>query len=113
MNDVKSLIDLVKTSPEETDFKDVIRVIDSAYKYVPTNFACGDAVSEAGSNEGSCKIFAFAKKHQLTEQQTLHLFGDFYRQDVLENPQGQDHANIRNFMKTGWGGVSFESEPLS
>jgi len=69
-------------------------------------------VSEAGSNEGSCKILAFAKMHQLDEAQALQLFGDFYREDVLKNPQGQDHTNIRNFMASGWGGVSFESAPL-
>lgn len=28
-------------------------------------------------------------------------------QDVLENPDGDDHANIRNFISGGWDGVDF------
>ena len=28
-------------------------------------------------------------------------------QDVLNNPDGSDHANIRNFMEGGWRAVSF------
>ena len=38
---------------------------------------------------------------------TLELFGRFYRDDVLGKPDGDDHGNIRNFMKSGWDGVSF------
>ena len=41
------------------------------------------------------------------EADTLQLFGRFYREDVLKNPSGDDHGNIRNFMKSGWDGVAF------
>jgi len=68
--------------------------------------------SSAGSNEGSCKILAFAKMQKLTQEQTLALFGGYYRDDVLKHPNGDDHANIRNFMLCGWAGVSFDGEPL-
>jgi len=34
------------------------------------------------------------------------LFGEHYK-DVLANPSGNDHPNIRNFMKLGWGSVTF------
>ena len=36
------------------------------------------------------------------------LWGQYYR-DVLKNPDGDDHQNIRNFMKYGWEGVPFEN----
>jgi HopJ type III effector protein. len=42
----------------------------------------------------------------------LALFGEFYR-DVLATPEGDDHQNIRNFMKTGWAGVQFNTTPLT
>lgn len=113
MHTEQSLLEALESDPNSIEFTDVMNVIESAYAYTPTGFTCGGAVSAAGSNEGSCKILAFAKKRGLNEQQTLQLFGDFYRQDVLQNPDGDDHANIRNFMKVGWSGVSFESEPLA
>jgi len=112
MISVESIIDAVKNKPESIKFSDVMAAIDAGYHYTPTNFTCGNANSAAGSNEGSCKILAFGKLQNLTEKQTLSLFGSYYREDVLEHPNGDDHANIRNFMVSGWAGVSFESEPL-
>ena len=44
---------------------------------------------------------------------TLACFGAFYTEDVLKNPDGTDHQNIRNFMKTGWDGIAFYGEPLT
>ena len=38
----------------------------------------------------------------------LQLWGQYYR-DVKANPDGDDHQNIRNFMKHGWEGVPFEN----
>ena len=57
-------------------------------------------------------IFAFAKLHDLTEQQTLHCFGDYYRVDVLQNRDGDNHQNIRHFMKTGWAAINILGMPL-
>lgn len=96
-------------------FQDTMAVISLHYDYQPTEFLNGlvhPVLNEAGRNEGSCKIFAFAKLHALNEQQTLALFGDFYRKDVLENPQGADHQNIRTFMQDGWAGIVFKGEVL-
>jgi hypothetical protein len=31
---------------------------------------------------------------------------------VLENLEGDDHQNIRNFMKYGWEGIQFKNEAL-
>lgn len=94
-------------------FSEVMAVIDAHYRFSPTAFSNGGQHNAADTNNGSCKIFAFGKLHQLSEQATLNAFGDFYTKDVLGNPAGSDHANIRNFMQTGWGGVQFEGEALS
>lgn len=111
------LIHLIETTPAEVDFEQVIAVIDQDYDYTATKFYNGlgehEIVNEAGTNEGSCKIFSFADINDLNESQTLSCFGKYYRQDVLHNLGGSDHANIRNFMKFGWEGVHFDGPPLA
>lgn len=102
----------LNNAPEGIAFNDTIAVIEAMHDFTPTAFTNGNLRSEAGQNNGSCKLFSFAKLHQLTPQQTLHCFGDYYRKDVLGNPDGADHQNIRNFMKTGWEGIRFEGEAL-
>jgi len=109
---IESLLETLETAPEDLEFAEVMQVIESNYSYTPVNFNCGDAINDAGSNEGSCKILAFAKMHSVSAEKTPYLFGRFYREDVLNHPEGQDHANIRNFIKSGWDGVSFQREPL-
>ncbi len=110
---VNDLIQQVQSNPDTVEFKDVIACIEKHYEYTPSRFTNGDAVNEAGTNEGSCKIFAFAKLNDLDQDATLNLFGDFYREDVLQNPKGEDHANIRNFMKSGWDAIAFDAEALA
>ncbi len=94
------------------DFKTVMEVIDNKYDFSPTEFQNGSQLNEAGTNNGSCKIFAFAELNQLSEQATLNAFGDFYTIDVLENPNAEDHQNIRNFMQLGWQGIEFRGKAL-
>ena len=114
---VEQLIQQLKDNPESVEFEQVMEAIAAGYDYSPTRFVNGlgeeKAVNEAGTNEGSCKIFAFAKLNGLNEQETLACFGRYYREDVLQYPDGSDHANIRNFMKHGWAGIAFEGEALS
>jgi len=96
------------------DFQETLSIIDQYYRYQPTEFSNGlvqTLVNDAGCNEGSCKIFAFAGLHALTQQQTLALFGKYY-QEVLSNPAGDDHKNIRNFMRDGWNGIVFRGQAL-
>lgn len=94
------------------NFADTIAVINENYSYQPTAFRNGEFENAAGQNEGSCKIFAFAKLQKLNETETLQLFGDYYRVDVLEHSDGSDHQNIRQFMQHGWAGILFENETL-
>ncbi len=109
---ITTLINKIKTSPLEISFDEVITVIEASYNYQATSFTNGDLINEAGSNVGSCKIFAFAQLNQLGSTETLACFGDYYRKDVLGNPTGSDHANIRNFMQSGWNGIQFDQQPL-
>ena len=102
---------------ERVAFTDTMRIIEEHYEYRPvlfTNGPDGDRiVNPAGTNEGSCKIFAFAKLQELTEAETLALFGDYYRHDVIEHPDGDSHANIRTFIRYGWEEIRFSDAALS
>ena len=111
--DLQDLLTTLSESPNSVQFADVISVIESNYEFTPTEFQNGEILNEAGQNNGSCKIFAFAKIQDLDTKSTLSCFGDFYRKDVLENPEGDDHQNIRNFIKFGWEGIRFEGQALS
>ncbi len=113
----KELIATLLSAPENVTFSDVISTIEADYLYAPCCFfnGIGDDkfVNEAGSNEGSCKIFAFAKINQLEANETLHCFGDYYRKEVLQYPSSNDHANIRTFIRHGWDGIEFDGEALT
>lgn len=106
-------LEKLSTTPNDVEFTDTMAVIDSLYNFTETEFRNGDTVNLAGQNNGSCKIFAFGKLNQLSEQHTLACFGKYYREDVLEHPDGEDHQNIRNFIQHGWSGVVFEGEALT
>lgn len=100
-------------NPESVTFDETMAAINASYEFTPASFTNGEVRNEAGQNSGSCKLFAFALLNQLSAEQALACFGAYYRDDVLKNPEGTDHQNIRNFMKTGWSGVKFEHMPLT
>lgn len=112
---LQALLQSLNEAPETVAFSDTIEVIDNLYRFNETAFKNSGVTSEAGVNSGSCKIFAFAQLHNLTKQQTLHCFGDYYRKDVLAHPNGTDHQNIRAFManRNGLEEVHFNAVPLS
>ena len=107
---------LARLKQGDADFEDVIAYINAHYDYTPVRFENGSGanpvVNAAGTNEGSCRLFALARLKQLSEADTVQLFGRFYRHDVLQNPQGSDHANIRRFLRDGWDGIRFDGEAL-
>ncbi|MGB8517988.1 MAG: HopJ type III effector protein [Gallionella sp.] len=109
---MKTFLHTLASTPERINFNDSIAVIDAHYDFTPTAFRNGELHNAAGQNNGSCKIFSFAKLQNLSVQQTLHCFGAYYRDDVLKTPQASDHQNIRNFMKIGWAGIVFEGDAL-
>ena len=110
---LNDFLNKLKTTPENIAFADTIELIDYFYDFTPTSFKNAALVNDAGKNNGSCKLFAFAQLQQLSAQETLHCFGDYYRNDVLLNPLGSDHQNIRNFMVTGWTGIEYANNPLT
>lgn len=89
-------------------FADVIEMIDRNYETGLLEFKNGDILNKQGENEGSAKVLSYAALSNLDKETTLKLWGEYYR-DVVKNPDGDDHQNIRNFMKNGWEGVPFEN----
>lgn len=112
---IDELLRTLRSAPGELMFQTVIDTIDAHYAYAPTTFGNGvdgdRVVNAAGSNEGSCRVFAFAQLNGLNEAETLACFAQHYR-DVLKTPDGSDHANIRTFMRHGWSGIAFEGTAL-
>ena len=113
---LEKLLRQIKQHPQTVEFDDVMAVIGQHYIYTETGFSNGvgedRVVNAAGSNAGSCRIFAFGRLNGLSQAETLACFGRYYRDDVVGNPEGQDHGNIRTFMRHGWAGIRFDGEPL-
>jgi hypothetical protein len=109
---IESFKTKLKNTPKQIVFFDTMSVIDENYEFTPTAFKNGNLENAAGENSGSCKLFAFAKIQGFTKEETLACFGQFYFEDVLKDPSGNGHQNIRNFMKTGFDGITFETDPL-
>ncbi|MGF1709783.1 HopJ type III effector protein [Vibrio kagoshimensis] len=111
--ELNSFLTKLTSSPESIQFEETISVIEANYTFSPSEFKNGEVMNLAGENNGSCKIFAFGNLQQLSVDQTLACFGQFYRKDVLEFPENEDHQNIRNFIKFGWEGVQFSQQALA
>ena len=87
-------------------FKEVIEFIETQYQHQPTGFRNGEVYNDSSQNQGSARVFAFAQLNNLAKEETLYLFAEHY-QSVLNNPNGTDHQNIRQFMVHGWPGIVF------
>ena len=111
--ELNTFLQQLRSKPDSIAFTDTMAVIDANYDFAPTAFKNGELMNEAGQNNGSCKLFAFAQLQKLSPQQTLACFGDYYRSDVLQRPDATDHQNIRNFMNTGWAGIQYTKNPLT
>ncbi|TRX30034.1 HopJ type III effector protein [Flavobacterium franklandianum] len=110
---ISSFLEKLKLTPNNITFPETIAVIEENYDFTPTTFDNGTQHNVAGENSGSCKLFAFAKLQNLSQAETLACFGAYYFEEVLENPEGTNHQNIRNFMKSGWDGIQFSREALT
>lgn len=109
---IQAFLEKVKQTPETITFPETIAVIEANYDFTPTAFQNGNTHNAAGTNSGSCKLFAFAQLQNLSQAETLACFGAFYRDEVLGDPEGTNHQNIRNFITHGWNGIQFEGEAL-
>ena len=103
----------LNSTPEQVTFADTIATVDTNYGFTPTAFRNGELENAAGQNSGSCKLLSLAKLHNLSLEQTLQCFGEYYRTDVLLYPDATDHQNIRNLMRFGWERVRFEGTALT
>ncbi|PKQ45891.1 HopJ type III effector protein [Confluentibacter flavum] len=109
---LETFLSKLKHSPEAIEFNETINIIESHYEFIPIGFKNGELYNKAGENSGSCKLLAFTKLQGFTKNETLACFGKYYFEDVLNDPNGNSHQNIRNFMKTGFEGLVFDSMPL-
>ncbi len=102
----------LSNTPAKITFEDTMSVIENNYFFTPTAFKNGLLQNKAGENSGSCKLFSFAIEQKFSKNETLACFGTFYTKDVLQDPSGNNHQNIRNFMQTGFSGLVFKSKAL-
>jgi hypothetical protein len=110
---ITSFLEKLKQTPQAISFTETIATIEENYTFTPTAFQNGEQHNAAGENSGSCKLFAFALLQKLTVEETLACFGAYYFEEVLGDPNGTNHQNIRNFIKTGWNGIQFNGEALA
>jgi hypothetical protein len=101
-----------KSKDRSLVFKEVIEFIETHYQHQPTAFKNGENYNTAEQNQGSAKVFSFAQLNNLSKDDTLYLFAEHY-QSVLNNPEGTDHQNIRQFMVHSWPGIAFEGQALT
>jgi hypothetical protein len=109
---ITPFLEKLKQTPNSITFPETIAVIEENYDFTPTAFQNGTQHNVAGENSGSCKLFAFAQLQNLSQAETLACFGTYYFEEVLADPEGTNHQNIRNFIKTGWDGIKFEGNAL-
>jgi len=98
----------LEMSGDDLKFEEFLELVDAQYEYGLIEFTNGDVLNREGQNEGSAKVLSYAALAELDKEATLKLWGQYYR-EVLANPDGSDHQNIRNFMKYGWDGVKFDN----
>lgn len=109
---IETFIEKLKKNPESIAFTETIATIEANYTFTATAFENGTYHNAAGENSGSCKLFAFAELQNLSQEETLSCFGAYYYEEVLGDPEGTNHQNIRNFMISGWDGIAFYGEAL-
>ncbi|WP_342631961.1 HopJ type III effector protein [Marinobacter alkaliphilus] len=104
-------IHLASLDAGHANFDDTLALIDQHFEFQPTGFNNGPVRNDAGENAGSCRVFALGQYCNLSEADTLNLFAQHYQQ-VLGDPAGDSHGNIRQFISTGWSGIRFDQQPL-
>ncbi|MBN7771471.1 HopJ type III effector protein [Marinobacter daepoensis] len=104
-------IHLASLKAGHANFDDTLGLINQHFEFRPTGFDNGPVRNDAGENAGSCRVFALGQYCNLNEADTLTLFAQHYQQ-VLGDPAGDSHGNIRQFISTGWSGIHFDTPPL-
>lgn len=88
-----------------------IKALKYFYKIPNSGFSIGNCVNGPNENTGSLLIFMYARagKQVLSNDQIKELFAEAW-DEVVEDPEGSSHQNIRNFIQYGIAGVVFENE---
>lgn len=94
----------IEMNSDNVKFAEVMDLIDAHYEVGLIDFKNGEIVNKQGENEGSAKLLSYAALSDLDKDTTLQLWGEYYR-EVVADPDGLSHPNIRNFMKYGWEGT--------
>jgi hypothetical protein len=94
----------VEMDADSLKFEELMDLIDTHYEVGLLEFKNGDILNKQGENVGSAKLLSYAALSEFDKETTLKLWGQYYR-EVLADPDGDSHQNIRNFMKTGWDGT--------
>lgn len=102
---------LSELAADRTNFAGVLAYIEDQYTHVPTAFKNGDLYNSSSENQGSARVLFYASLNNLSKEETLTLFAEHY-QNVLDNPGANNHQNIRQFIQSGWNGVTFEGAAL-
>ncbi len=79
---------------------ETLSLIRSIYDIPPTGFVVGNQINMSDENQGSLAILSFARACRLPDEEVLPMFGEAY-EEVLGNPDGEDHSNIRALMDLG------------
>lgn len=103
---------LTELTTGQIDFARVLTYIDEQYSHTPTAFKNGDVYNASTENQGSARVLYFARLNNLSKEDTLSLFAEHYK-NVLDNPDANNHQNIRQFIQSGWNGVEFEGTVLA
>ncbi len=103
----------MSSSEKYSKLNAALAAIRSVYDVPTQAFSVGDHCNTRGQNLGSLTILGFAKASGITDvSQILPMFGEAY-DEVLTDPEGDGHKNIRAFIQCGMEGVKFEGDGIS
>ncbi|MBT3727100.1 hypothetical protein HOG21_05480 [bacterium] len=108
MGDKILIRNLLLEAKEAETFDDFIAFVDKYFMLISTGFNNNGLKNNKFKNEGSLKVLAFAKYCKMTDvTEIAGLFKGYYK-DVLKDPKGDNHQNIRHLINGSIYEVSFD-----
>lgn len=94
----KELLDELsrQDSGRKIELEDVMTVLKRKYEYTPNAFTNGKVENGEDQNQASGLLIAWAMLKNLSVEQLLRCYGKYFR-DL--DPDGTDHANIREILR--------------
>lgn len=93
-------------------FTDTLAFIAEHYSYTPSAFDNGSVSNGRSRTKVPARPWASPSSRASASRKPCWPSAKHYRA-VRDNPEGDDHANIRALQQTGLAGVHFERQPLS